>query len=178
MRNCNDQICSLLAELCCVCVSHIDCVLPYNPFTCGLVYKIKKTDIQTDETNFDLADAGVVSNTKFAGCGTVLGAAFGGGVRIYPGIGEGWTSGELPVFDGCSFQRGVMVEIDSSIAQKLSLPSPHRVAVARFVGNAPDVSCWRVSRSWGRSDVRGKFSIEDDTVYMTVDYSGLKLIVR
>ena len=134
--------------------------------------------IRVNEGALDLADAGVVSNTKFAGCGTVLGAAFGGGVRIDPGIGEGWMSGELPVFDGCSFQRGVTVEIDSSIAQKLSLPSPHRVAVARFVGNAPDVSCWRVSRSWGRSDVRGKFSIEDDTVYMTVDYSGLKLIVR
>ncbi|MBR2983453.1 MAG: autotransporter-associated beta strand repeat-containing protein [Kiritimatiellae bacterium] len=131
-----------------------------------------------EEGTLDLSDAGTVTNAVFAGSGTIRGATFGRGVCIDPGIGAGWTTGDVPVLENCSFSGTLHVKIDPSLASSLK-PSATGVAVARFTGTPPDVSRWRVSRIWdGEKGVRGRFEVQGDTVRMTVDRFGFSVIVR
>jgi hypothetical protein len=135
--------------------------------------------VRVEEGTLDLSRAGTVTNAVFAGGGGVVsGAAFGAGVEIDPGVGEGWTSGALPAFADCSFSSPVYVKIDPSLASALTLPSAEGVAVAKFTGAAPDVSRWRVRNVWNERGVRGRFTVEGDTVRMTVVRAGFSVIVR
>jgi autotransporter-associated beta strand protein len=135
--------------------------------------------VRVEEGTLDLSRAGTVTNAVFAGGGGVVsGAAFGAGVEIDPGIGADWTSGELPVFENCSFSSPVYVKIDPSLASSLTLPSDDDIPVAKFTGAAPDVSRWRVRNVWNERGVRGRFTVEGDTVRMTVMRAGFSVIIR
>lgn len=135
--------------------------------------------VRVEEGVLDLTDAGLITNAVFAGTGTIRGASFGRGASIDPGIGEGWESGDLPLFDNCSFPGPFTVKIDPSLSSELQLPLKTAIPVARFTGSAPDVSRWRVANIWeGEQNVSGRFEVRGDTVYMTVECPGLMLIVR
>lgn len=133
---------------------------------------------RVQEGVLDLSAAGTVTNACFAGAGTVRGATFGTGVRIDPEIGAGWTTGDLPLFENCTFASGATVTVDPSVAAGLDLPSPDGIAVARCTGTVPDVSRWRVVRDWPVPGVSARFTVDGGTVRMTVVRTGFTLIVR
>ena len=127
-------------------------------------------------TVVDFSSVGSVSNFTASGSGTFSGATFSRGLTIAPEIGDGWTVGATPLFDGCSFAGRVVVDCGHSTGTPLpTCQTP--VVVARYTGPAPDVSSWRVSGT-GMPRVGGSFTAADGQISMTVASKGLAIIYR
>jgi hypothetical protein len=87
---------------------------------------------------------------------------------------DGSVTAALPVFDGVTFDGSFSVDAGRSGGTPLA--SPYRtVAVARYAGDAPDVSRWRLR---GAGGVGARFVAQDGTVWMTPEKRGLLLIMR
>ena len=131
---------------------------------------------EVKQGTLDLSAAGTVSGIGVKGPGTVRGATLVN-PTISLEVDDEWGVAGVPVFDGCAISGRVRVDCGRTEENPLAMPGDTPVVVARFSGSAPDVSGWRLLGS-GVPGVHGVFSVQSDTVVMTVSKPGFTLIVR
>lgn len=127
-------------------------------------------EIAADAT-LDLA-ASCATGLVVSGSGTLANARLVRGGLASALADDGTVTAELPVFDGVEFEGSFRVDAGRSAP----LARPYRtVAVARYAGEAPDVSGWRLC---GLAGVGAVFEAAEGVVRMTPGDRGLLLIVR
>ena len=131
---------------------------------------------EVKQGTLDLSAAGTVSGIGVKGPGTVRGATLVN-PTISLEVDDEWGVAGVPVFDGCAISGRVRVDCGRTEENPLAVPCGTPVVVARFSGSAPDVSGWRLLGS-GVPGAHGVFSVQGDTVVMTVSKPGFTLIVR
>ena len=121
----------------------------------------------------DLSAAGTISNPRFAattGGGVISGGAISGMTLSVP-LSDDWqnTNG-IPTFANCAISGRVTVDAGHTDANALTFPADtgfQPVAVARLTGTTTaNVSTWKLKNT-GDHQVSGRFSLVDETVYLT-----------
>lgn len=132
----------------------------------------------------DLSDAGVVSGAAFKGAGTVFGGNFSGVTKIMlPNVADDWTAPEVTTFENCAFSGRVLVDFGRSAVDPLDEKpfGKDSLVVAKFSGDAPDVSGWKLKTgSTGLKYVGGEFFVDaaKGEIRMTPCQVGAVMVVR
>jgi len=116
----------------------------------------------------DLSAAGVISNGRFAGEGTVKSGSLGSATIC---VTEG-----VQVFDSCSFSGRTRVDFGRTDGTLVPEDQRKDIVVARYIGAAPDVSAWRAVNA-GKG-LRGWFRAEDGVIKADLGQSGMAIIIH
>lgn len=128
-----------------------------------------------------VADAGTTVDFGGAAVSPVIGGSgtFRNGtcesLTLVPDIDAEGVTLSAPNLEGLSFAGRVRVDFGRDESEPLVLGKAYEVA--RYSGTAPDVGGWRVKNT-GHSSVKGAFVAANGVVTVTVEPSGLILLVR
>lgn len=114
---------------------------------------------------------------KVGGSGTLTnGTIADGGIAVSVAE-DGTVTSEIPTLAGVEISGRLKVDCGRSAADG-ALERPYRtVAVAKYDGEAPNISRWKAV-NLGQSELRGKFEAVDGVVYMTPVFRSMVISIR
>ncbi len=120
--------------------------------------------------------------TYVTGSGTVVDSAFTTPCTIKLDAVEAdytWSVAAVPTFDNCSFATDVrhVVTLGRTLDTALARPFRKGVLVARYVGEAPNVSKWKLAGT-GIPSCIGTFTAANGEIRMDVKLSGMTFILK
>ena len=121
-------------------------------------------------------DGGSLSVGALSGAGNVRNGTLSGVLAVSVAD-DGTVVGGVPVLDGSTVSFGRMAVDLGRTASDPFAAKGVPVVVAHYTGSAPSVAGWRV-KGTGLRNVRGVFTVQDRNVIMTVEDSGMAILVR
>lgn len=128
-----------------------------------------------DEGAVDLA--GNSLPVRVGGSGTVMNGTIANGGLAVSIADDGTVTGAIPTLSDIAVTGRFRVDAGRSSAD-VQLERPYKaVAVAKYEGDAPDVSRWKAV-NLGVRELGGRFEAHDGTVYMTPYYRSMVISIR